>query len=174
MAERLIRSVAAEFCVPVSVSYSNWLRRQKQEDEITAQRGSPHEESTLLLCPCFWEYQDLKAEQDIGNTFQTRVTTTLSFAFSGLGSEASQRQHSSCRTVANLDQQPITNLLGCWIIRGELPGFPRCTSTGIEQLSRTARTEGKTGIFYRQWDSVQEFFAAWEKKMRNGVCRLLP
>jgi len=64
IAERLIRSAAAEFSMPVSVFYSNWLRQLKQKDESTAQRGNADRDSVLLLCPCFWEYQDLKAEPE--------------------------------------------------------------------------------------------------------------
>ena len=36
VAERMIRSVAAEFGLPVSASYSNWLRTPRSEDEVAA------------------------------------------------------------------------------------------------------------------------------------------
>jgi len=64
LAERLVPSISAEFSVPVSVSYSNAARRLKQEDAIIAQRWNVAQDNPLLFCPCFWEYQDLKAEEE--------------------------------------------------------------------------------------------------------------
>jgi len=64
LAERLVPSISAEFSVPVSVSYSNAAKRLKQEDAIIAQRWNVGQDNPLLLCPCFWEYQDLKAEEE--------------------------------------------------------------------------------------------------------------
>src|ERR1700747_2629384 len=64
VAERLIRWVAAEFDVPVSVSYSNWLRGPKQEEKTTARPAIDSPEDGLLLCPYFSEHQDSKAESE--------------------------------------------------------------------------------------------------------------
>jgi hypothetical protein len=61
VAERLIRSVAAEFSLPVSACYSNWLRAPDRGDKVAAKRGngSPAE-MAFLVCPSFWEYEDWK------------------------------------------------------------------------------------------------------------------
>src|ERR1700732_2385219 len=64
LTERSIRSVAAELGVSVSVSYSNWLRRRKQEDAITEQAANGDREGTLSISPYFWEHQATKAEQE--------------------------------------------------------------------------------------------------------------
>ncbi len=64
VAERLIRWVAAELDVPISVSYSNWLRGSQQKDKTTARPASDNGEHGLLLCPYFWEHQDSKAEPE--------------------------------------------------------------------------------------------------------------
>ena len=163
VAERLIRSVAAEFCVPVSVSYSNWLRRQKQEDEITAQRGSPQEESTLL-CPCFWEYQDLKAEQE----YREHVPNTghydlvICILWSRLGSKLAP-------TLFMPDgSQPgsATDYEVAWVLdhSRRTPGFPTLhIYRNLAAPSVPLEPKEKREIFCRQWDSVQEFFAAWQK-----------
>src|SRR6202022_4813550 len=58
--EALIRSVAAELDVPVSVSYSNWPRGPKQENETTARPASDNGEDGALLCPYFREHQASK------------------------------------------------------------------------------------------------------------------
>jgi serine/threonine protein kinase len=52
LADNLIRSVAAEFGVRVSVTYSNLLR----SNEILS-TALESDDGTLLLCPYFWEYQ---------------------------------------------------------------------------------------------------------------------
>ncbi len=64
VAERSIRSVAAELDVSVSVSYSNWPGRLKQVDAITAQAAKDDGEASLLLGPYFWELQDSKTEPE--------------------------------------------------------------------------------------------------------------
>src|SRR6266404_2649977 len=64
LVERLIRSIAAESNVPVTVSYSNWLRRLSPSDKVAALGANGFKDGRSLLCPCFWEYQDFKSEQD--------------------------------------------------------------------------------------------------------------
>ncbi len=63
VAEQSIRCVAAELGVPVSVSYSDWLRRPKPESE-TSRPGSENREDGLLLCPHFQEHQDSKPDAE--------------------------------------------------------------------------------------------------------------
>src|SRR5258707_14096624 len=60
VAEQLIRSVAAEFNLPIKVSYSNPLRGSKEEHEINVEREDFDDESTLVLRPCFWEHPELE------------------------------------------------------------------------------------------------------------------
>ena len=61
VAEQSIRCVAAALGVPVSVSYSDWLRRSKPKNE-TARPGTENPEDGLLLCPHFQVRQDSKPE----------------------------------------------------------------------------------------------------------------
>ena len=70
-AEQLIRSVAAEFNLSINVSYSNPLRGSKEEDEISVEREDSGDESTLVLCPCFWEYPELE-----GDDFREQIPNT--------------------------------------------------------------------------------------------------
>src|ERR1700751_2922621 len=88
-----------------------------------------------------------KPNKSTRNTFRTRASTTSSFAFSGPGLATSWHQHSSCQTVASQGPQPITKLLGCWITRSELPAFPGCTYTGIEQSELQRSNPKKNGKF---------------------------
>jgi hypothetical protein len=73
VAEQLIRSVAAEFNLRINVSYSNRLRGSKEKDEISVERKDFGDESTLVLCPCIWEYPDLEGDdflEQVPNTGQ--------------------------------------------------------------------------------------------------------
>jgi hypothetical protein len=72
LVERLIRSIAAELNVPVTVSYSNWLRRLSPSDKVAALGANGFEEGRSLLCPCFWEYQEFKSEQE----YRERIPNT--------------------------------------------------------------------------------------------------
>jgi serine/threonine protein kinase len=58
VADNLIRSVAAEFGVPVSVTYSNLLR---SNDIFSTALAS--DDDTLVLCPYFWEYQRFRPDE---------------------------------------------------------------------------------------------------------------
>ena len=64
LVERAIRSIAAEFNVPITVTYSNWLRKLNASDKVAAQSVNGSEDGRTWLCPCFWEYQDSELDQD--------------------------------------------------------------------------------------------------------------
>jgi energy-coupling factor transporter ATP-binding protein EcfA2 len=165
LVERSIRSIAAEFSVPITVTYSNWLRRPSAEDKVAAQRGNGCEEGRSWLYPCFWEYQDFELDQDyrerIPNTgsydlvisiLWSRLGTNISPAF--VMPDGSRPQTANEYEIAwVLDQLTRT------------PGFPelrvyRNRSTPTAPLRPKEHRE----IFFRQWDAVQEFYAAWEKQ----------
>ena len=165
LVERLIRSVAAEFSVAVTVSYSNWLRRLTPSDKATALSANRIEEGRSLLCPCFWEYQDFKTEKDyrerIPNTGQydlvicilwSRLGTKISPAF--IMPDGSQPTSATEYEIAwVLDQIKRT------------PGFPqlhvyRNRSTPIAPLEPKEERE----LSFEHWDSVQDLFATWGKR----------
>ena len=72
VAEQLIRSVAAEFNLPINVSYSNPLRGSEEEGKNSVEREDFGDESTLVLCPCFWEYPELE-----GDDFLEQIPNTV-------------------------------------------------------------------------------------------------
>ena len=165
IAERLIRSAAAEFSVPVSVFYSNWLRQLKQKDESTAQRGNADRDSVLLLCPCFWEYQDLKAEPEYRE--QTPNTGQYDLVVCILWSRLCSRLAPTLLMPDGSQPRSATDYEVAWALNHskQTPGVPtlhiyRNRATRVAPLE----PKEKRDIFCRQWDSVQEFFAAWEKR----------
>ena len=173
LVERLIRSVAAEFNVPVTVSYSNWLRRLTPSDKATALSANSIEEGRSLLCPCFWEYQDFKTEKDyrerIPNTGQydlvicilwSRLGTRISPAF--VMPDGSQPTSATEYEIAwVLDQIKRT------------PGFPEL-HVYRNRSAPAAPFEPKEEreISFEQWDSVEDFFATWGKsEVFTNACR---
>jgi serine/threonine protein kinase len=77
VADRVMRSIAAEFNLPVSASYSIF-QRLAEEDRGSANGGpktEPDNHSRLILCPYFLEYQRL--QPDAG--YQGAIPNTAEF-----------------------------------------------------------------------------------------------
>ena len=165
LVERAIRSIAAEFGVPISVTYSNWLRKLDPSDKDAAQSLNGSEDGRPWLCPCFWEYRDTELDQDyreeIPNTGSYDLV--ISILWSRLGpkmSQASIMPDGSNPKTAN--EYEIA-----WVLDqvNRTPGFPelrvyRNRSAPLAPIQPRARREA----CLREWDAVQEFFAAGEKR----------
>src|SRR3982074_112445 len=164
VAERSIRSVAAELGVPVSVSYSNWLRRRKQEDAIAEQAANGNREGTLLIGPYFWEHQDSKAEPEYCEHMRNpgQYDLVINILWSRLGTR-------SAPMFVLPDGSPpgsATEYEVAWVLDQvkRTAGFPglhvyRNRATPAAPLEPKEKRENLS----RQWDAVQEFCAAWEK-----------
>ena len=162
--ERSIRSVAAELGVSVSVSYSNWLRRRKQEDAITEQAANGDREGTLLISPYFWEHQDSKAEPEYCEHILNpgQYDLVINILWSRLGTR-------SASMFVMPDGNPprsATEYEVAWVLdqSKRTPGFPglhvyRNRATPAAPLEPKEKREN----LCRQWDAVQEFCASWEK-----------
>jgi hypothetical protein len=158
VAEQLIRSVAAEFNLPITVSYSNPLRGSKQEE-----RKDFGDESTLVLCPCFWEYEESEGDdflEQIPNTGQYDLVICI--LWSQLGTALAQK----CVMPDGSRPRSATDYEVAWVLdQSKLtPGFPglhvyRNRATPAAPLEPKEKRES----LCRQWDAVQESCAAWEK-----------
>jgi energy-coupling factor transporter ATP-binding protein EcfA2 len=168
VAEQSIRRIAAELGVPVSVSYSDWLKRPKSENETSRPR-SENREDALLLCPHFQEHQDSKPDaeccEQILNPGQYDLVINILWSQLGTRSppmfvmpDGSQPGSATEYEVAcALDQSKRT------------PGFPelrvyRNRATPAAPLEPKEKRENLS----RHWDAVQEFCAAWEKNGDTG------
>jgi hypothetical protein len=168
VAEQSIRCVAAELGVPVSVSYSDWLRRPKPENE-TSRPESENREDGLLLCPHFQEYQDSKPDAErcerILNPGQYDLVINILWSQLGTRSppmfvmpDGSQPGSATEYEIAwALDQSKRT------------PGFPELR-VYWNRATPAAPIEPKENRenLSRHWDAVQEFCAAWEKNGDTG------
>src|SRR6201981_2069063 len=91
IADRLIRAIAEELGIPVSVQYSNLLR---DRGPIETRNSSAESKSgELILCPYFWEYQrfspELGYQDQIPNT--SRFDLVISILWSRLGTKLHSR-----------------------------------------------------------------------------------
>ncbi|MEY2602792.1 MAG: hypothetical protein QOH31_550, partial [Verrucomicrobiota bacterium] len=163
VAEQLIRSVAAEFNLPINVSYSNPLRGSKEEDKNSVEREDFGDETTLVLCPCFWEYPELEGDdflEQIPNTGQYDLVICI--LWSRLGPALVQK----CVMPDGSRPRSGTEYEIAWVLdqSKRTPGFPglhvyRNRATPAARLEPKEKRED----LCRQWDAVQEFCAAWEK-----------
>ncbi len=163
LADRVMRSMAAEFNLSVSISCPNFNRLTEDLDGLGTEQA--RNDGRLVLCPYFWEYQSFGREgedqRQIPNTAEFELVICI--LWSRLGS-------------------PFAPVL-------KLPdGSPAASGTEYEiawALDQARKNEGVPRLhvyrncskpmpplepkeereaFGRQWDSVQEFFARWETK----------
>jgi energy-coupling factor transporter ATP-binding protein EcfA2 len=165
VAEQTIRWVAAQLDVPVNVSYSSWQRGPEQENKTTAPPASDNREDGLLLCPCFREHQDSEADsEDCEQPLNPgQYDLVINILWSRLGTR------SGPMSVMPDGSQPrsATEYEVGWVLgQSKLtPGFPGLhvywnRATPAAPLEPKKERED----FCRQWDAVQEFCAAWDKK----------
>jgi hypothetical protein len=168
VAEQTIRCAAAEFGVPLSVSYSDWLGRLKPGNETSRQR-SKNREDGLLLCPRFQEHQDSRPDAECCEEIlhPGQYDLVVNILWSQLGTrfppmfvmpDGSQPGSATEYEVAwALDQARLT------------PGFPELR-VYRNRAAPAARFEPKEKQenFSRRWDAVQAFCAAWEKDGDRG------
>src|SRR3984885_11845036 len=163
LVERTIRAVAGQFGVPITVTYSNWLRQPNPLDGVARHGANGSEEGRTWLCPCFWEYRDSELDQDyreqIPNTGSYDLV--ISILWSRLGTRVSPA------FVLPDGSQPKTanEYEIAWVLDQSIrtPGFPelrvyRNRSAPLPPQQPKPQREA----FFREWDGVQEFFSTWE------------
>ena len=158
IAEQLIRSIAAEFDLPVRISYSNPSRGSKEDAAVEPK--DPEDETTPILRPFFWECPAL--EKNLPELDQTRYDLVI------------------CLVWSRFANVPVGKFA---LANGSLPGAATdhqidCILGQSEQISEFQKLlvyrNGATPDallepkeereeLCRQWDALQDFFARWEK-----------
>jgi len=165
LVERVIRSIAAEFGVPVTVNYSNWLRKVNPSDKVPAQNTNGLDEGRTWLRPCFWEYQNSTLDQDYREQIPNTGSYDLvvSILWSKLGTKLSPAFIMPDGTTPKIANEYEI----AWVLDqlARTPDFPelhvyrnRSTPTAPVQPREQRET------FFREWDAVQDFFLAWERQ----------
>ncbi len=163
LVERTIRAVAGEFGVPITVTYSNWLRQPNPSDTIALHSANGSEEGRTWLCPCFWEYRDSELDQDyreqIPNTGSYDLV--ISILWSRLGTRVSP-----AFVMPDGNQPKTANEYEiAWVLDqlNRTPGFPELrVYRNRSAPSPPQEPKPQREAFFREWDGVQEFFATWE------------
>ncbi|HEV3211648.1 MAG TPA: ATP-binding protein, partial [Chthoniobacterales bacterium] len=165
LVERSIRSIAAEFGVPITVTYSNWRRTVRAEDKIPLLGKNGSEEGRSWLCPCFWEYEDSNLDKD----YQEQIPNTGSYdlVVSILWSRLGTRISSALVMPDGGQPQTANEYEVAWVLDQlkRTAGFPelriyRNLSTPPAPLQPREERES----FFKEWDAVQEFFTKWNRQ----------
>ncbi len=165
LVERTIRAVADEFSVPITVTYSNWLREHILLDKTAVPSANGSEDGRTWLCPCFWEYRDTELDQDyreqIPNTGSYDLV--ISIIWSRLGTRLS-----NAFVMPDGSQPKVASEYEIgWVLDqvNRTPGFPelRVYRNGAAP-SAPLQPKTQREAFFRDWDAVQEFFTVWEKQ----------
>jgi hypothetical protein len=163
LVERTIRAVAGQFGVPITVTYSNWLRQRHPSDSVAMQGANGSEEGRTWLCPCFWEYRDSELDQDYHE--QIPNTGSYDLVISILWSRLGTRVSPAFVMPDGTQPKTVNEYEIAWVLDqlNRTPGFPelrvyRNRSTPSPPQEPKARRE----TFFREWDGVQEFFATWQ------------
>jgi hypothetical protein len=165
LVERTIRAVAGEFNVPITVTYSNWLRQSNSLDKIAVPSVNGAEDGRTWLCPCFWEYRDFELDQE----YREQIPNTGSFdlVISILWSRLGTRV-SPAFVMPDGSQPKTANEYEIgWVLDqlNRTPGFPELrVYRNRSAPSAPVQPRTQREAFFREWDGVQEFFAFWENR----------
>ena len=166
IAERLIRAIAEELGIPISVQYSNLLRDSEPiESQIIS--GEP-ESGELILCPYFWEYQRFSPE--LGYQDQIPNTSRFDLVISILWSRLGTKLHSRFRMPDGTEPRSGTEYEIAWAMaqRQKTPGAPALqVYRNRSQPNPPLDPPEKREEFFRQWDLLKGFFESWEKDSKG-------
>jgi WD40 repeat protein len=159
LADRVIRSIAAEFNVSVTVSYSNLLRLA---EENVRPKIENHE--TLVLCPYFWEYQRFRLDEG----YQEQIPNTGEFdlVICILWSRLGTRLAPTFKMPDGSLPRSGTEYEISWALdhAKKHNGVPALhVYRNCSKPTPPLEPKEEREAFGRQWDSIQEFFASWEK-----------
>jgi chromosome segregation ATPase len=159
IAEHLICSLAAEFDLPVSISYSNRLRGAKEDAAV--ERKDPEDESTPVLRLFFWDCPALERD-DLPEPDQTQYDLVICLLWSRLISVPVEKWVSPNGSLPlSATNYEIGSILGQshQISQVQKLRVYRNRATPDSLLEPKAEREEMC----QQWDAVQDFFARWEK-----------
>src|ERR1700719_3323917 len=171
VADRVMRSIAAEFNLPVSASYSIFQRLVEENGgpETGAPKTQPDNHSRLVLCPYFLEYQRLQLDAGyqgaIPNTAEFDLVICIFWSRLGTLLAPTLRMPDGSAPGSGTEYE-----VG-WALDHA------SKNRGVPQL-RVYRNSSKPTpplepkelreAFGRHWDSVQELFAHWETNSQGN------
>jgi WD40 repeat protein/serine/threonine protein kinase len=170
LADRVIRSAAAEFNVPVGASLSNSQRLAEENGEP---KTEPENQGTLVLCPYFLEYQRFRSgagQGQIPNTAEFDLVTSILWSRLGALLDPTLRMPDGSSPGSGTAYEVA------WALdhANKNRGVPRLlVYRNCSKPTPPLEPKEEREVFIRQWDSLQEFFAGWEKNSEEnfaGTC----
>jgi WD40 repeat protein len=162
IADRLIRAIAEELGIPVSVQYSNLLRDSEPGESPNSSVDPASGE--LILCPYFWEYQRFSPE--LGYQDQIPDTSHFDLVISILWSRLGTKLHSRFRMPDGTEPRSGTEYEIAWAKaqHEKTRGVPALqVYRNRSQPNPPLDPPEKREEFFQQWDLLKEFFESWEK-----------
>ena len=173
VAERVMRSIAAECNLPVSDSCSIF-QRLAEEDGVSkngAPKTEPDNQSPLLLCPYFVDYQ--KPGMEVGYPGTIPNTGQFDLVISILWSRLGNLLSSNFRMPDGSNPASGTDYEIGWALdqAGRNRGVPRLrVFRNCSNPTPPLEPKEEREAFGRRWDSVREFFAHLKTNSdANGV-----
>jgi serine/threonine protein kinase/tetratricopeptide (TPR) repeat protein len=162
LAERTIRSLAAELNVPLRDSCRKFQRLAEEEG---APKTETDHDSSVVLCTYFWEYQKYRPDSDC----EAQIPKTADFdlanciLLSRLGTLASSTLTLPDSSLARSG----TEYEFAWALEHPANvGGLRSLQVYRNRSKPTPPLEPmeERQAFGREWDAVQDFFAHWEQR----------
>jgi WD40 repeat protein/serine/threonine protein kinase len=159
LAERVIRSIAAEFNVPVSASSTSFQHLAEQNG-----RSDLENHGTLVLCPLFFEYQKVELEPafrgQVPNLAEFDLVICLLWARLGALIDPSVTMPDGSSPGSGTEYEIAWASDHGSKNRGvpRLHVFRNCSKPTPPLEPKEDRE-----AFGRQWDALEDFFARWEK-----------
>jgi WD40 repeat protein len=166
IADRLIRAIAEELGIPVSVQYSNLLRASEPAESESS--STEPKWSEYILCPYFWEYQRFSPE--LGYQDQIPNTSCFHLVISILWSRLGTKLHPRFQMPDGSAPRSGTEYEIGWAKaqRDKTPGVPALqVYRNRSQPTPPLDPPEKREEFFQQWDLLKDFFDSWEKD-RHG------
>ena len=182
VADRVMRSIAAEFNLPVSVSYSMFQRLLEENGgpENGAPKTEPDNYRPLILCPYFLEHQRLQPDASyqgaIPNTAEFDLVLCILWSRLGTLLAPTLRMPDGTAPGSGTEYEIGWALDHADKNRGvpQLRVYRNCSKPTPPLEPKEERE-----AFIRQWDASQEFFAHWETNSEgnfvgtfNNYCNL--
>jgi len=164
IAEQLIRSVAAEFDLQVSVSYSNPLRGSKEDAAVEPKDAD--DESTQVLRSFFWDFPALER-----NEVPEHAQTPYDLVICLLWSRFANVPVGKCALANGNSPWSAIDYNIDWILgrSDQISEFQKLLvyRNGATPDALLEPKEEREEMC-QQWDALQDFFAKWEKDDEIG------
>jgi serine/threonine protein kinase len=166
LADRVMRSIAAEFNLPVGTSSWNFQRLAEEDDIL---KSEPEDEGALVLCPFFWEHQSFRPQADyrgqMPNTADFDLVVCIRWSRLGTLPVPSLKMPDGSGPTSGTEYEIGWALDHASKNRGvpALHVYRKCS-----EPTPPLKPKEEAEAFLRHWDSLQEFFTHWEKNSEES------